>query len=671
MSNVFTRLELFKLLQECPDKAIDTKLQFLVSKLCEKTHCQNESDIMAAKSCLLNFEKYFKRYWNTSQRTEERFLIRHAEWLKGTITLPEFGSSSSGRPQIEFKDSAERSKRRKTEEIRKQYPKEAIAFAAAMSQRAAGNNDGANLIKIVSASPRKARICKQSLSNSEKDTVKKHSPDEALAHFINAELTRKQYEVIHDANKNVYPCYTLIKDAKKMCYPNEDAFTITETMAEVKLQALLDHTTTRLCKYLHEVLLQLDCEERQSLQLVTKWGCDGSHQASYKQKFENENDSDAHIFQSCLVPIALTATANGKTKTIWQNPTPSSTRLCRPIRIRFVHESTDVINEEITYINNQIESLKKSEVPINEGVIEIQHTLLMTMVDGKVCNAATGTKSTMRCYICGQYSKDFNSLHKDFTENHDALKFGLSTLHARIRFFESILHLSYKLPIQKWQARSNEDKQLVNERKMAIQKRFKDEMGLLVDIAKPGYGNTNDGNTARRFFSNPETASEITGVNLELIKRMNTILEAITSGFHIDITKYEDYADKTAKMYVELYNWHPMSPTMHKVLVHGAAVIKQAILPIGQLSEEAAEAKNKYFRQYRTNYSRKFSRKECNRDVLNRLLLSSDPFISCKSVRPRKNRKSFSPDTLALLLPDQTDCEYDELDKIDESDEDY
>jgi len=70
MSNVFTRLALFKLLQECPDKAIDTKFQFLVSKLCEITHCQNEGDILAVKSCLLNFKKYFNKYWNASQRTE-------------------------------------------------------------------------------------------------------------------------------------------------------------------------------------------------------------------------------------------------------------------------------------------------------------------------------------------------------------------------------------------------------------------------------------------------------------------------------------------------------------------------------------------------------------------------------------------------------------------------
>lgn len=44
-------------------------------------------------------------------------------------------------------------------------------------------------------------------------------------------------------------------------------------------------------------------------------------------------------------------------------------------------------------------------------------------------------------------------------------------------------------------------------------------------------------------------------------------------------------------------------------------IIQNALLPIGQLSEEAAEARNKHFRLYRENYARKFSRKECNVDI--------------------------------------------------------
>jgi hypothetical protein len=67
---------------------------------------------------------------------------------------------------------------------------------------------------------------------------------------------------------------------------------------------------------------------------------------------------------------------------------------------------------------------------------------------------------------------------------------------------------------------------------------------------------------------------------------------------------------------------------MHKILIHGAIVIENALLPIGQLSEETAEARNKYFRLYRQNFARKFSRVPCNLDIINRLLLSSDPVIT-------------------------------------------
>jgi hypothetical protein len=42
------------------------------------------------------------------------------------------------------------------------------------------------------------------------------------------------------------------------------------------------------------------------------------------------------------------------------------------------------------------------------------------------------------------------------------------------------------------------------QRKHFIKEKFRKEMGLLVDVPKPGgSGTTNNGNTARRFFSRP------------------------------------------------------------------------------------------------------------------------------------------------------------------------
>ena len=287
------------------------------------------------------------------------------------------------------------------------------------------------------------------------------------------------------------------------------------------------------------------------------------------------------------------------------------------------------------------------------------------MVDMKVCNAATSCTSSMSCYICKETSKSFNDLNKSFTENPEALHFGLSTLHARIRIFETIVHLSYKLPIEKWQAKTTSEKQMVADRKKMIQKEFKEKLGLKVDIPKAGSGNSNDGNTARVFFKNVDMVSAITGVNKELIRRLKTILEVLTCSSDVDADKFESYAKKTAELYVQLYRWYPMSPTMHKILIHGATVIRHAILPIGQLSEEAAEARNKHYREYRQNFSRKSSRTACNEDVLYRLLLTSDPILALMRSCPKKKRSEMSQEAYDMLVKDakcneDTDSEHED-----------
>ena len=156
--------------------------------------------------------------------------------------------------------------------------------------------------------------------------------------------------------------------------------------------------------------------------------------------------------------------------------------------------------------------------------------------------------------------------------------------------------------------------------------------------------------TSRRFFSNLELSSQITGVNLDLIKGLHVVLEVISSGYKIDAVKFDGFAHETAKLYINLYVWYPMSPTMHKVLMHGAEVITHAILPIGQLSEEAAEARNKHFRHYNQNFSRKYSRIDCNTDVLNRLLLSSDPYISSSRSKRHKKTLPFSKEAVNMMI---------------------
>lgn len=597
------------------------------------------------------FKTEMKNRWQVAHRTERDFLKKNHDWLQGVIEIPLKCANKPGRPSKSFVDLCERSKRRRTEIVRSDVSTDELVYATQMKLRETGKHDAARVVKDINTSPTRGKKYMKHYKNSSTPTRKQLTPTKALSIFIDASLSRKQYEIIRTSDPKLYPCYSLLQKSKKECYPVKEAYRVTESCAEVSLQELLNHTSQRLVLYLDDVLNTITTEEKASLELIYKWGCDGSQQTEYKQKFENSSNCDAYIFQSSLVPLQLTCRSNKKV--IWQNPTPSSPRFCRPMRIRFVHETVDITNDEIRYFNEQIVNLEETVIQNATEQVSIKHTMLFTMVDGKVCNSATQTKSTMRCFICKATSKDFNNLVETKEVDYRNLKFGLSTLHARIRFFEFLLHISYKISIKKWQMRTQADKDATKQRKAEIQKQFKTRLGLIVDVPKVGYGNSNDGNTSRRFFENAQVSSEITGIDLRLITRFAVILEVISSGFKINIEKFSTFCRDTAILYVELYSWHPMSPTVHKVLVHGPLVIQHALLPIGTLSEEAAEARNKHFRNYRKNFARKFSREDCNLDVLNRLLLTSDPFMSSIRIQVKKKAKPFSATALEMLLPSQ------------------
>lgn len=650
---ILTRKDLYDIMKNCSENSFVKKMDFMENYiLSDRTFPDEEKKNFKHKLSYIKSE--FKKRWFASHKVESSFLKKNHNWLQNTIEIP-CKKIRTGRPTKPFVQLSERSKRRKTQHLRERFQVTEVTYASQMMLRDSGNVEGSKVVKDITSSPTrgaKYRLALDGMRRRDSQEIIRLSPNQALSIFVEASLTRKQYEIIRTGAKKVYPCYSVIQEAKKQAYPVSESYHVTATCAEIQLQALLNHTSERLTTYLEEILGNFPYDDINSLELIYKWGCDGSQQVQFKQKFENSNDSDANIFQSSLVPLQLISRKN-KDLIVWKNPTPSSPRYCRPIRIRFIRETSDVTNEEIGYINSQIQTLQETRISRTEGDLSIKHLLLMTMVDAKVCNASTDTASTLRCYICKATSKDFNDLSKIKEVNTESLTFGLSVLHARIRFFEFLLHLSYKINVKKWQIRSVEERKIVQERKKVIQEKFKNRLGLIVDVPKPGYGNSNDGNTSRRFFADHETSAEITGVDMQLIYRFKVILEAISSGFKIDIGKFSAYTLETARMYVDLYPWYPMSPTVHKILVHGPTVIEHALLPIGSLSEEAAEARNKHFRLYRQSFARKFSREACNLDILNRLLLTSDPLITGQRQTPRKSSKPFLADTLRLLLPSE------------------
>lgn len=68
-----------------------------------------------------------------------------------------------------------------------------------------------------------------------------------------------------------------------------------------------------------------------------------------------------------------------------------------------------------------------------------------------------------------------------------------------------------------------------------------------------------------------------------------------------------------------------MTPIVHmaQIMLACVTVIGNGLLPVGQLSKETAKARNRCFRLYSQNYSKKFSRVPYSEDILNWELVSS------------------------------------------------
>lgn len=482
--------------------------------------------------------------------------------------------------------------------------------------------------------------------------------DEILSLIVEAKLTKHQYILIKDfvnskVASNTFPSYQKVLKAKKKCYPSDEQ--VSDSSAEVELQSLLNHTATRILESQKDVLSTLpDKVIQDDLLLMGKWGFDGSTgHSQYKQKFLDPNTTDEHLFVTSYVPLQLIckSTTSDPDVIVWKNPRPSSTRYCRVVRFQFAKETQDLTLQEESYFNNKIANLQSTIFKYEDREVRVQHSLQLTMIDGKVCCALV-EKSSSRCYICNATPKEMNNIELCLSKPVDinSFRFGLSPLHSWIRFFEYFIHLSYKLDFKKWQARSEEEKALLADKKSRIQKDFREKLGLIVDKPRSGgSGTSNDGNSARKFFTHPDISAEITGLNKDLIYRCCVLLQALGSGYKINSEKFKIYALETAYELVQQYPWYYLPASVHKILLHGSKVIDHALLSIGELSEEAAESSNKNLKLFRRDNTRKTSRILTNTDLLHRLLLHSDPLISSLRKLPSTKKSMFLPEVFDLL----------------------
>lgn len=532
----------------------------------------------------------------------------------------ELQGTSRGRPSKAFEECSQKTKRRRVEELVRTHNFSELNFAAEESARLSG-------------------ITK----NCEKKTI---SSEKSLALCLDLGLSERKYltlrRTVNNIHKDCFPSLYQIRRKKIELLPK--TIISTECMAEVNLQDLLNNTCDGLLKSLDISTLGIQNE----LTLTCKYGFDGSSgHSTYKQKFDDEHLSDEYMFLIAMSPIELSD--RNSDKKVWSNSRSSSTFFCRPIKFLFAKETAALVKDEEEKLAIQIRDLEEYSINFKEKHFAFNFKMILTMLDGSAINVLSDTNSTQKCFICGALPKEMNSLKVyERPIKSENLRFGLSSLHLWIRGFELLLHISYRLPLKCWQVRTSEHKIIFQERKKHIQFEFKKKLGLAVDKPKPGYGSTNDGNTSRTFFKNPEISSLITGIDINLIRNLYTIIRIVNSGCFINIQKFKTLLDNTFKLYVELYDWYYMPSSIHKLLVHAVDIINNFDIPIGKLSEDALEARHKEARNQRLYHTRKSSRTNSNKDLLTSLLLTSDPYLA--SLRKPMSKKADLDDIKDYLL---------------------
>lgn len=590
------------------------------------------------KKKLRNFNSKLVAKWQDASRNRAVFEKRQNDFLDTEIELlSPTNCEKPGRPTKDFTDSCLKGQVRKVSPLVKENSCEKLMLAASVSLQKAGKRNASQVVSLLQTDVELATKVKKIVDSGENLPVK-YSPDEALALYVDGDYTKHSYKLMQAGaklrNANIYPSYDVLVSAKKKCYPN--GMKITDISAEVPLQNLVDHTVQRIIESQSNFFQHVNAECNDNITAIYKWGCDGSSgHSTYRQSYTSidQNMTDEHLFVVCIVPLQI----QKGTEILWKNSRPSSTRFCRPIKLICHKETSDLVSLEIENVKKQILEI----IPTNIQNFEIHHQFHMTMIDGKVFSVVAES-SNQRCGICQASPKMMNDLDliKNLPGNVDLYQYGLSTLHAWIRFFECIIHIAYRLPIQRWQVR-NSDRDVVNETKSKIQDELRKNMCLLVDIPMAVSGNTNNGNTARRFFQQPKMAAEITGVNESLIERFSVILRTMACGYQINTELFRDYTLKTAQIFVENYPWFYMPSSVHKILIHGADIINSVAIPIGMMSEEALEARNKDLRNFRLHHTRKTSRHNTMQDLAHALLFSSDPLISSLSKSTSSSSKKY------------------------------
>lgn len=571
MKKKFTKREIIDVLfskydAENDKDDIEVPLKFILSQLEIQINSVEEKTLEKLRIFLRKLRSDRNSKWQTVRRISCKFETKYGDWLNSEFLIPDLKSNldtpvvmsnakkGAGRPPLQFHEMSDRSKMREIGRISNENKNDSVRLISACRYAAkkSKEKDLEVVLKELEEGPDKAKKIRKLM---EVQSIVKLSAVQALSFLLSRSFSKEDYVrtrlLVKQQGADIFPPYEKVLAEKQLCRPPEKHVLITEIEAKVLLQPLLVHTTERTFELQKDVLLQYlskvdkSCTELETV-FIFSYGFDGSSGHSrfnqgYLDTSQTVND-DGSLFATTLVPLRWLTSNN---VVLWNNRSSQSASFARPVSLMYMKESAELILKVKNDLENQINELEAHEIILSGVKIQVHFSLYLTLIDGKVLNIRTDTKSMQTCPICHATPKMFNNLSNKgtsaFIPNPLSLQYGISPLHAWIRILELLLHISYRLEFKTWQVRSKQHKIKFAERKAKLQKMFWEDLSLHVDKPKPGgSGTTNNGNTARRAFEDPVKLAELLGLEKQLVINFKIILIALSVQLPIDANLFDE-----------------------------------------------------------------------------------------------------------------------------------
>ena len=409
----------------------------------------------------------------------------------------------------------------------------------------------------------------------------------------------------------------------------------------------------------------------------------GSHRVYNSETSLAEGVDTSHILFAGFSLINL-KTWDGTI--IYEVPNPNSSDNERPIIICPGREDKELVKKALKHLQEGAQILAFSfGMMTGNRLVNWKVEAKMTQIDGKVRTTATGLGGAY-CIMCTvskedahnprvirqgfQIDRDMESIRETFEllktfddsigeyvvpreANDYDTRAGLtqeplftediidfSILHAPLRFLSFTVHFIYKLngKVFKWGERMTEvEKANLKTAEKIFKEKVRRELSLIIDMPNPtGGGNSDTGNTAKRFFAYESRDKIIEMLNCThhrkeavraFLQKASVILRIISCNKKINYEEFEKFCLECYLDFTSTFKWVILPNTVHSVLAHSAEKIRMNNgYGLKNFSEQQLEAAHKEVRKGRER-SRKTSLDDNITDVMRFMWIKSDPLI--------------------------------------------